>query len=110
MNTGALPPTLSKLIGWFSVTPAEPISARLLRDIPATFSEEQADAVLDLEVIAARDQSRAGRRLRECTPSLFTRAQAECVRELLSLDPWDLRATLADAMEPCELRDRLAFA
>ncbi|MDM0107914.1 hypothetical protein QTH97_23405 [Variovorax sp. J22R24] len=110
MNTDALPPSLSKLIGWFSVTPAKPVSARLLLDIPATFSAEQADAVLDLEVIASRDQARAGRRLRECTPSLFTRAQVECVRELLSLEPRDLHATLADAMEPCDLRDRLVQA
>ena len=110
MNTDALSPSLSKLIGWFSVAPAEPISAALLLGIPGTFTAEQADAVLDLEVIAARDQARAGRRLRECTPSLFTRAQAECVRELLSLEPRDLHATLADAMEPCELRNRLAVA
>ncbi|MDM0075639.1 hypothetical protein QTH90_14645 [Variovorax sp. J2P1-59] len=112
MNTEALPLPLSKFIAsWFASACVEPGPGTHRHiDIPSAFSAAQAAAVLDLESMALQDGAAAERRLREWTPSVFSRAQARCVHELLSLDPRELRATLVDAMEPCELRDRLVIA
>ena len=75
--------------------------------IPATFTSVQAKWVLAVDAINAYDKALATRLLMAWTPTRFSQAQAQCVLELLALKRQDLRATLADAMEPCELRDRL---
>ncbi len=66
-------------------------------DIPGTFTELQAKTILAISKIMPQ----------AWTPQRFTNAQARCIHEMLQLDADDLRATLADAMEPCDLRRKL---
>lgn len=76
--------------------------------IPATFTAEQVESILALNEMF--DNARTGaavQLLKSLTPTRFTAAQAECIRELLTLDVRDFHATLADAMELCPLRNRL---
>lgn len=72
--------------------------------IPETFTAAQAEWVLALNEAAGTGVALPSI---ASTPTRFSAAQAECVRELLKLDAEDFRATLADAMEPCPLRNRL---
>lgn len=76
-------------------------------DIPATFTEAQAETILAISRISATDSGFAEQLLQAWTPERFTEAQARCVHEMLKLDADDLRATIADAMEPCALRQKL---
>jgi hypothetical protein len=76
-------------------------------DIPATFTQEQAEWILALHKLAAHDRSRAMQILCDWTPARCSRAQATCIEALLDLDTRDLHATLADAMEDGDLRRRL---
>jgi len=76
-------------------------------DIPGTFTELQAKTILGLSKISATDSGIAEQVLQAWTPERFTGAQARCIHEMLQLDADDLRATLADAMEPCDLRRKL---
>ena len=76
-------------------------------DIPGTFTELQAKTILGLSKISATDSGIAEQVLQAWTPQRFTDAQARCIHEMLQLDADDLRATLADAMEPCDLRRKL---
>ncbi|MDM0035565.1 hypothetical protein QTI33_25760 [Variovorax sp. J22P271] len=76
-------------------------------DIPATFTQQQAEWILALHRLAARDRSRATQILCDWTPARCSRAQATCIEALLDLDTRDLHATLADAMEDGDLRRRL---
>jgi hypothetical protein len=76
-------------------------------DIPATFTEAQAETILAISRISATDSGFAEQLLQAWTPERFTEAQARCVHEMLKLHADDLRATIADAMEPCALRQRL---
>jgi len=66
-------------------------------DIPATFTQEQAEWILALHKLAAHDRSRAIQILCDWTPARCSRAQATCIEALLDLDTRDLHATLADA-------------
>ncbi|MGJ7506529.1 hypothetical protein [Variovorax sp. GT1P44] len=75
--------------------------------IPGTFTEAQAELIFLLAKVGTRDSDAAERLLESWTPTRFTEVQATCVRELLTLDPEELSATLVDAMESCELRHRL---
>ena len=79
----------------------------VLVTIPATFSEKQAETILAITKISATDSELAEQLLLACVREHFTDAQAQCIHELLQLDADDLRATVADAMEPCDLRRRL---
>jgi hypothetical protein len=81
--------------------------ARLLANIPATFTEVQAETILAIRRICATDSGLAEQLIQAWTPKRFTDAQAQCIQEMLQLDADDLRATIADAMEPCDLRRRL---
>jgi hypothetical protein len=74
---------------------------------PDTFTETQARLALSLAKVKSRDPHAARKLVQAFTPSGFNRAQAICVLEMLDLAGDDFRATLADAMQPCELRDRL---
>jgi hypothetical protein len=76
-------------------------------DIPATFTQEQAEWILALHKLGAHDRARASQILCDWTPARCSRAQAACIEALLDLDAQDLHATLADAMEDGELRSRL---
>ena len=80
--------------------------ASVLATVPATFTKAQAETILAITKISATDSGFAERFLQACA-SDFTDAQAQCIHELLQLDADDLRATVADAMEPCDLRRRL---
>jgi hypothetical protein len=80
---------------------------RLFVDIPSTFTEAQAESILAISKIKATDSGLSEQLLQAWTPERFTEAQVRCVREMLELEVDDLRATIADAMEPCELRQRL---
>lgn len=76
--------------------------------IPDTFTESQAELILSLAEVSATDSyASAERLLQEWTPAHFTESQAACIREMLALEAGELKATLVDAMEPCELRLRL---
>ena len=79
----------------------------VLVPIPETFSEVQAESILAIKRISASDRGFAQRLLRAWTPARFSAAQSRCIQEMLHLSAEDLRATLADAMEPCDLRQRL---
>lgn len=74
---------------------------------PETFTEIQARLILSLVKLQERDGSTTAKLIEAFTPSRFTEAQAACVLGLLELDADDFRATLVDAMQPCELRERL---
>jgi hypothetical protein len=76
-------------------------------DIPATFTQAQAEWILALHKLGAHDRARASQILCDSTPERCSRAQAACIEALLGLDARDLHATLADAMEDGELRSRL---
>lgn len=76
-------------------------------DIPATFTQAQAEWILALHKLGAHDRARASQILCDWTPARCSRAQAACIEALLDLDAQDLHATLADAMEDGELRSRL---
>ena len=86
-------------------SPATSIATAL--DIPATFTQEQAEWILALHKLGTHDRSRATQILSDWTPARCSRAQAACIEALLELDAQDLRATLADAMEDGDLRRRL---
>ena len=75
--------------------------------IPSTFSAEQVESILALHEMIDDAKSGVAQLLKAMTPTRFTAAQAECIRELLTLNVRDFHATLADAMELCPLRDRL---
>jgi hypothetical protein len=75
--------------------------------IPETFTKEQTQWVLALHRLHAIDPQRALELLRELSPMRCSVPQAVCIEELLELGPEDLRATLADAMGDCDLRERL---
>ena len=75
--------------------------------IPATFTAEQVESILALHDMIVDAKSGVAQLLKSLTPTRFSAAQAECIRELLSLNVQDFHATLADAMELCPLRDRL---
>ena len=75
--------------------------------IPETFSEVQAETILAINKISATDWGFAQQLLQAWTPGRFTGSQAQCVHEMLQLGAEDMKATLADAMEPCALRQRL---
>ena len=79
----------------------------VLVPIPETFSEVQAESILAIKRISASDRGFAQLLLRAWTPERFSGVQAKCIQEMLRLSAEDLRATLADAMEPCDLRQRL---
>ena len=79
----------------------------VLVPIPETFSEVQAESILAIKRISASNWAFAQLLLRSWTPERFSGVQARCIQEMLHLSPEDLRATLADAMEPCDLRQRL---
>ena len=81
--------------------------ANVLATVPATFTEEQAETILVIAKISRPDSGFAEQLVQGCAPQRFTDAQAQCIHELLQLDADDLRATLVDAMEPCNLRRRL---
>ena len=76
-------------------------------DIPATFTEAQAETILAIAKISPIHSRLAEQLLQAWSPKRFTDAQARCIQEILQLDAGDLRATIADAVEPCELRRRL---
>jgi len=78
--------------------------------IPAAFTVSQADKVLELERIGRQARAGAALLLKASMPAHFSEAQAECVTQMLRLTPEELRATLADAIEPGALRDRLRAA
>lgn len=84
------------------------VSTAAAFDIPAPFTQEQAEWILALHKLGARDRSRATQVLRDWAPARCSPAQATCIEALLDLDAQDLRDTLADAMEDCDLRGRLA--
>ncbi len=76
-------------------------------DIPQTFNEDQAKWILALHKLASHDMDRALQILRDFAPARCSEPQATCVEELLALSDRHMRATLVDAMEECELRNRL---
>ncbi|MDM0109349.1 hypothetical protein QTH97_30780 [Variovorax sp. J22R24] len=80
----------------------------VLADIPATFTEAQAETIFALMNISAIDSELADHLLSAWSAERFSVAQARCIHEMLQLDADDLRATLADALEPCGLRRRLS--
>lgn len=76
--------------------------------IPTTFGEAQAKGIVYLKGVHAQQPVAAIRLLRNWAPSAgLSRAQVECVHELLRLDLVDFWATMADATAPCKLRARL---
>lgn len=75
--------------------------------IPETFTAAQAEWVIAWNEAAGNAGTGVALQLDASTPTRFSAAQAECIRELLNLNAQDFRATLADAMEPCPLRNRL---
>lgn len=77
------------------------------RAIPATFTAEQVESILALNEMIDHAKSGVAQLLKAMTPTRFTAAQAECIRELLTLNVQDFHATLADAMELCPLRNQL---
>jgi len=81
--------------------------ANVLVAVPATFTEVQAEKILAIAKISRPVSGFAEQLVQGCAPERFTDAQAQCIHELLQLDADDLRATLVDAMEPCNLRRRL---
>ena len=85
-----------------AATPAAPAAG-----IPETFTGEQAEWILALHRLHSHDRARALQILADYAPLRCSEAQAACIEELLALDALDLRATLVDAMEDCELRHRL---
>ncbi|MGO4389718.1 hypothetical protein AB4Z46_00060 [Variovorax sp. M-6] len=76
-------------------------------DIPATFTAAQVETILALNEKIDDAKAGAAQLLNAMTPTRFSAAQAECIRELLTLNVRDFHATLADAMELGPLRDRL---
>jgi hypothetical protein len=87
----------------FSAHPSVPTMA----GIPATFTAQQVESILALNEMIDNAKTGAAQLLKSLTPTRFTAAQAECIRELLTLNVRDFHATLADAMELCPLRSRL---
>lgn len=75
--------------------------------IPSTFTQEQARWILELNQSHSRDRRHALRVLWEQAPGRCSKAQALCIEEMMSLKAGDFRATLADAMEDCPMRDQL---
>ena len=79
--------------------------------IPGAFTETQARLILALAklkaTLKATHSSTIERLVEVFTPTRFTQAQAARVLEILALDTDCGRATLADAMQPCELRQSL---
>ncbi|MDM0001471.1 hypothetical protein QTI24_22900 [Variovorax sp. J22P240] len=75
--------------------------------IPDAFTETQARLILALVKLKATHSSTIEQLVEVFTPTRFTRAQAARVLEILALDTDYGRATLADAMQPCELRQSL---
>jgi hypothetical protein len=75
--------------------------------IPGAFTETQARLILALAKLKATHSSTIERLVEVFTPTRFTQAQAARVLEILALDTDCGRATLADAMQPCELRQSL---
>lgn len=87
--------------------PPGPGLAFVRPSIPATFTCSQADKVLELERVGQATTAGAALLLQAWTPSHFSRGQAECITQMLRLDPKALYATLADALEPGSMRDLL---
>ena len=75
--------------------------------IPPTFTARQAETVLALARLDEGSDQAAARLVQSLSHSHFSPEHATCIQELLQLDWHDLVATLLDAMEPCDLRDRL---
>ncbi|MDN8615158.1 hypothetical protein [Variovorax ginsengisoli] len=90
------------------VQPSPAVSTVAAFDIPAPFTQEQAEWILALHKLGVRDRSRATQVLHDWTPARCSPAQATCIEALLDLDAQDLHDTLADAMEDCDLCGRLA--
>lgn len=63
--------------------------------------------MLELEQVWRETPAGGALLLQAWMPAYFSEAQAECVTQMLRLDPKDLRATLADAMAPGSRCDRL---
>ncbi|MDM0013530.1 hypothetical protein QTH87_13900 [Variovorax sp. J22P168] len=74
--------------------------ASTLSGIPASFDGEQAALIRELRCLQRKVPAGAALLLDAWTPHRFSPPQAECVAQLLALDPHDFQATLADAMHP----------
>ena len=76
-------------------------------DMLNTFTADEAEGILAIEELNAYNSVRAAVVLDSLPPDCFSEAQVQCIRQMLLLKHDEFLATLADAMEPCELRDRL---
>lgn len=83
------------------------VKARSSSFIPEAFTETQARLILALAKLKATHSSTIEQLVEVFTPTRFTQAQAARILEILALDGDHCRATLADAMQPCELRQSL---